>query len=166
MALSGTVLQIRMHYPPLHIRDMTASHEDGPDIDHSWLKPVNYVLQDEAGNLHAKSWAEALDVVKQRLAGLSGDQIRGIAGKLADAESMVALKVGAAEICGWPLEDLVSDSRFLANRSCGQVRSSCPDSSGNPCCGCSLGRIKIVMGVIVRGDAQQTGPRGLVAAGL
>lgn len=93
MALSGTVLQIRMHYPPLHIRDMTASHEDGPDIDHSWLKPVNYVLQDEAGNLHAKSWAEALDVVKQRLAGLSGDQIRGIAGKLADAESMVALKV-------------------------------------------------------------------------
>ncbi len=86
MALSGTVLQIRMHYPPLHIRDMTASHEDGPDI-----------LQDEAGNLHAKSWAEALDVVKQRLAGLSGDQIRGIAGKLADAESMVALKVGAAE---------------------------------------------------------------------
>lgn len=27
-------------YVPLHSQDMTASHEDGPDIDRTWLKPV------------------------------------------------------------------------------------------------------------------------------
>lgn len=58
------------------------------------LTYVSCSAQDEHGNLHAKSWAEALDTVKQRLAGLQGDQVRGIAGKLADAESMIALKVG------------------------------------------------------------------------
>lgn len=50
-------------------------------------------LQDEHGNLKAQTWTEALYVIKQRLQGVQGDQIRGIAGKLADAESMIALKV-------------------------------------------------------------------------
>lgn len=49
--------------------------------------------QDEHGNLKAQTWTEALDVIRQRLQGVQGDQIRGIAGKLADAESMIALKV-------------------------------------------------------------------------
>jgi hypothetical protein len=49
--------------------------------------------QDEHGNLKAQTWSEALHVIRQRLQGVQGDQIRGIAGKLADAESMIALKV-------------------------------------------------------------------------
>jgi NADH dehydrogenase/NADH:ubiquinone oxidoreductase subunit G len=50
-------------------------------------------LQDEHGNLKSQTWTEALHVIKQRMQGVQGDQIRGIAGKLADAESMIALKV-------------------------------------------------------------------------
>lgn len=50
-------------------------------------------LQDKHGNLKSQTWSEALHVIRQRLQGVQGDQIRGIAGKLADAESMIALKV-------------------------------------------------------------------------
>lgn len=51
--------------------------------------------QDEKGNLKAQTWTEALHAIQQRVQGVQGDQIRGIAGKLADAESMIALKVGS-----------------------------------------------------------------------
>ena len=66
-------------------------------------------LQDEQGNLQNSSWPEALAAVRSRLAGLHGDQIRAIAGKLADAESMIAMKVG----CTLP-------SSFLVKRDLGE----------------------------------------------
>lgn len=38
------------------------------------------------------SWADAMAAIKQGLSGAKGNQIKAIAGKLADAESMIALK--------------------------------------------------------------------------
>lgn len=49
--------------------------------------------QDASGTLKSQTWTEALHTIKERLQGVQGDQIRGIAGKLADAESMIAMKV-------------------------------------------------------------------------
>lgn len=46
--------------------------------------------------MESKSWAEAVAVVSQKLGAFKGNEIRGIAGKLADAESMIGLKVNAA----------------------------------------------------------------------
>ena len=43
--------------------------------------------------LQPASWPDALHAVKKGLEGAKGNEIRGIAGKLADAESMVLLKV-------------------------------------------------------------------------
>ena len=42
--------------------------------------------------LQQATWPEAFAAVKQAASGLKGSQMRAIAGKLADAESMVALK--------------------------------------------------------------------------
>jgi len=44
------------------------------------------------GKLHETSWAAAFNAVADGLKGVSGDQIAGLAGDLADAESMYALK--------------------------------------------------------------------------
>ncbi len=44
------------------------------------------------GTLHRATWAEAFDAIAGRLDGLRGDRIGAIAGNLADAESMLALK--------------------------------------------------------------------------
>jgi NADH-quinone oxidoreductase subunit G len=44
------------------------------------------------GKLKPASWPEALDAVAKRLTGLSGSRVAAIAGDLADAESMFALK--------------------------------------------------------------------------
>jgi NADH dehydrogenase (ubiquinone) Fe-S protein 1 len=38
-------------------------------------------------------WEDALAAVKKGLEGVKGNQIKAIAGKLADAESLIALKV-------------------------------------------------------------------------
>lgn len=43
---------------------------------------------------HPVAWPDALKAVADRLATVKGNEIKGIAGKLADAESMIALKVG------------------------------------------------------------------------
>jgi NADH-quinone oxidoreductase subunit G len=45
-----------------------------------------------AGKLVEATWPEAFEAIRQRLAGLAGDRIAAIAGDLACAESMVALK--------------------------------------------------------------------------
>ena len=42
--------------------------------------------------LQQATWPEAMGAVAKAAAGLKGSQMRAIAGKLADAESMVALK--------------------------------------------------------------------------
>ena len=42
--------------------------------------------------LQAATWPEALAAVRTAAAGVKGSEMRAIAGKLADAESMVALK--------------------------------------------------------------------------
>ncbi|MBN9510379.1 MAG: NADH-quinone oxidoreductase subunit G [Alphaproteobacteria bacterium] len=44
------------------------------------------------GRLHRASWAEAFDAIAARLQGLPGARIGALAGNLADAESMLALK--------------------------------------------------------------------------
>ena len=44
--------------------------------------------------LKPASWPDALLAVKKGLEGAQRNEIKAIAGKLADAESMVALKVG------------------------------------------------------------------------
>ena len=38
-------------------------------------------------------WSEALEAVQQAIGKVQGNEIKAIAGKLADAESMIALKV-------------------------------------------------------------------------
>jgi NADH-quinone oxidoreductase subunit G len=43
--------------------------------------------------LEAASWPDAFEAIKKGLEGAKRNQIAAIAGKLADAESMVALKV-------------------------------------------------------------------------
>ncbi len=53
-------------------------------LDRPWLR--------RDGKLVAVSWQEAFAAIAQRLQGLSGARIGAIAGDLADAESMVALK--------------------------------------------------------------------------
>ena len=53
-------------------------------LDRPWLR--------REGKLIAVSWPEALAAIAERLQGLSGARIGAIAGDLADAESMVALK--------------------------------------------------------------------------
>ena len=45
-----------------------------------------------ANGLEASTWGEALTAIKSAAAGLRGTQLKAIAGKLSDAESMVALK--------------------------------------------------------------------------
>jgi NADH-quinone oxidoreductase subunit G len=49
-----------------------------------------YVRRD--GKLTESNWAEAFSVIAERLNGVPGDRIAGIAGDLSDAESMLALK--------------------------------------------------------------------------
>ncbi len=49
-----------------------------------------WVRQD--GTLHRASWSEAFDAIAARLDGVAGERIGAIAGNLADAESMLALK--------------------------------------------------------------------------
>ena len=44
------------------------------------------------GQLHRATWAEAFDAIATRLDGMRGERIGAIAGNLADAESMLALK--------------------------------------------------------------------------
>lgn len=44
--------------------------------------------------LQPATWGEALSAVAAASKGLRGTQLKAVAGKLADAESMVALKVG------------------------------------------------------------------------
>ena len=39
-------------------------------------------------------WSEALEAVQQAVGKVQGNEIKAIAGKLADAESMISLKVG------------------------------------------------------------------------
>ena len=48
------------------------------------------------GAFAPKRWPEALDAVAQGLQGVAGNEMKAIAGKLSDAESMVALKVHKA----------------------------------------------------------------------
>ena len=43
--------------------------------------------------LQPAAWPDALAAVQKGLEGAKGNEIKAIAGKLADAESMVALKV-------------------------------------------------------------------------
>lgn len=43
--------------------------------------------------LERAQWADALAAVQAGLEGVKGNQMRAIAGKLADAESIIALKV-------------------------------------------------------------------------
>lgn len=50
------------------------------------------LVKNSEGNLESKSWPEAVAAVSEKLGALKGNEIRGIAGKLADAESMIALK--------------------------------------------------------------------------
>ena len=45
-------------------------------------------------------WSEALDAVQQALGKVQGNEIRAIAGKLADAEGIIALKVQSSPACG------------------------------------------------------------------
>jgi NADH-quinone oxidoreductase subunit G len=49
-------------------------------------------LRNKKGKLEAVSWAEALDAVASRLKKAKGKEIAAIAGDLADAEAMIALK--------------------------------------------------------------------------
>ena len=44
------------------------------------------------GKLQAATWAEAFDVIREKLHGVPGERVGAIAGNLCDAESMVALK--------------------------------------------------------------------------
>lgn len=48
------------------------------------------------GAFAPKRWPEALEAVAQGLQGVAGNEMKAIAGKLSDAESMVALKVRKA----------------------------------------------------------------------
>lgn len=43
--------------------------------------------------LERAHWADALTAVQAGLKGIKGNEMRAIAGKLADAESIIALKV-------------------------------------------------------------------------
>lgn len=45
------------------------------------------------GAFAPKRWPDALEAIAQGLQGVAGNEIKAIAGKLSDAESMVALKV-------------------------------------------------------------------------
>ena len=54
-------------------------------------------------------WSEALQAVQQAVGQVQGSEMKAIAGKLADAESMIALKVGIYVhslpwSCGWPCQ--------------------------------------------------------------
>jgi NADH-quinone oxidoreductase subunit G len=50
------------------------------------------MVRDEQGKLQPASWDEAFAAIRKRLSGVPGEQIAAIAGDLADAESMMALK--------------------------------------------------------------------------
>eukprot|EP00794_Sanderia_malayensis_P003367 gene3367-3856_t len=53
---------------------------------------TNPMIRDEAGNLTPCSWEEALVEVASKMHSVKGDEMAAIAGGLADAESLVALK--------------------------------------------------------------------------
>jgi len=53
-------------------------------LDSCWIR--------RDGKLHRANWTEAFDAIAARMAGVPGERIGAVAGNLADAESMLALK--------------------------------------------------------------------------
>ncbi len=51
-----------------------------------------YIRDKDSGKLRAATWDEAFSFIKNKLAGISGDNIAALAGDLVDVESMVAMK--------------------------------------------------------------------------
>lgn len=65
---------------------------------------ITPMIKSQSGEFVAAEWEDALIYVSQRLRAASGNQVAGIAGGLADAESMVALKdlvnkLGSENVC-------------------------------------------------------------------
>ena len=74
--------------------------------------------------LERAHWGEALAAVKAGLEGVKGDEIRAVAGKLADAESILALKVSCDQQASGnqqpfrPCSDLIYHQLFLWAPGC------------------------------------------------
>ena len=51
-----------------------------------------YIRNEDSGKLEEASWGEALSYIGMKMRGLKGDEIAGLVGDMADAESIVALK--------------------------------------------------------------------------
>jgi hypothetical protein len=74
--------------------------------------------------LQQATWGNALAAIAGAAHGLGPNQFKAIAGKLADAESMIALKVGRC------LDSLISDMHsvvglFMVSATCGSVSPVC-----------------------------------------
>ena len=74
----------------------------------------NLFFKDASGNLTPVSWEEAIVSVAKMLDSTPGDQIAAVAGGLADAESLMALKdlmnrLGSEAVC---TEEIFPDVRF------------------------------------------------------
>ena len=72
-------------------------------IMHAYLHAFGLICVLLWQGLQPAAWADALAAVKKGLEGVKGDEIKAIAGKLADAESMVALKVRISFLMCWGL---------------------------------------------------------------
>ena len=75
-------------------------------LDKPWVR--------ENGKLRAATWPEAFDAIAAKLHGLPGDRIGAVAGDLADAESMLALKDLLAALGSHNL-DCRQDGALLSN---------------------------------------------------
>ena len=74
------------------------------------------MVKDEQGNLQACSWEEALVAVATQMHDLPGDEIAAVAGGMADAEALVALK-DLLNRCG--SEGLYTEEGFPTDGSSG-----------------------------------------------
>jgi len=86
---------------------------------------LNIPLIRKADGFESATWRAALEEIKDKLSGLKGNEIKAIAGKLTDAESMIALKD--------LLNRLGSDNTMheaLPKEVCPDVRSSYMANSG------------------------------------
>ncbi len=77
-------------------------------LDRPWVK--------RDGRLAAASWAEAFAAIAARLAGLAGERIGAVAGDLADAESLIALKDLMAALGSANLDCRQDGARLDASR--------------------------------------------------
>ena len=83
-----------------------------------------YMRDSKTGKMQEVSWEEALSEVSHRLSTYGGDKIAGVAGDLADAESMMALKDLLGAYGSKTFECLTSGEQYDTTQRAGYIFNS------------------------------------------